>query len=99
MKKLLTAAVLAMTFALGGVAFADDTGAPFDARKAAAGDCARAKAKGKACQLDFKGDTIDGNGIGGGSDSVVIPVELPFNSLIKLRLNFHDLLIKSAEDI
>lgn len=99
MKKMLTALVVAITVGFGGFAFADNSSG-FDARAAAKSDCAKAKAKGKACKITFdQGDTIEGNGIGSGNDTVIVPVDLPFSSLIKLRMDFHDLLIKSAENV
>jgi hypothetical protein len=62
-------------------------------------DCARAKKKGKACKIEFKGDDIGGKRRSGDGDRISTRAPTQFGSLIKLRYHFHDMVIKAADNI
>jgi hypothetical protein len=61
-------------------------------------DCARARATGRTCVLDMKGEAIDG-GVSGGRGTAIGVIE-PGNqpSLLHLRRDFIEIL-KTAEDL
>lgn len=104
MTRILLATALAFTCFLG-TASADVT--PTDATATTAtpastagdSDCAKARKAGRACQLVFDGDTVDGQRVGGDGDMVAVNGSAGFSNLIRVRTSFRDMIIKSAQDL
>ena len=62
-------------------------------------DCAKARKAGRACQLVFDGDTVNGDRVGGDGDLVSVAEDAKFDNLIKVRSSFRDMIVKSAESL
>ena len=99
MKRIFLATALAFSCFIGtasaGVSNSTDTALPAKADS----DCAKARKAGRACQLVFDGDTVDGDRVAGDGDMLAANNGAGFNSLIRLRTSFRDLIIKSAQDL
>jgi len=84
--------------------FAEPTSAPPPEHPAPAtrvepGDCARARKAGKPCQLTIEPEQIGGaRAIPDGTDLRLRRFE-PVGSLIRLRLEFIDQIVKAADDL
>jgi hypothetical protein len=78
-------------------AFADP--APKDVKQMHADDCAKARAANRTCVLDMSGETVDGATITpNGSTSTVIRFP-PNKSLIHIRTEFIEQILKTAQDL
>jgi hypothetical protein len=62
-------------------------------------DCARARAHNKTCVLDMGSETVDGNvATNTGIDTTIVPMG-KYGSLINLRKDFIDKIVKTADDL
>jgi hypothetical protein len=62
-------------------------------------DCARARAHNKTCVLDMGSETVDGNVASNtGIDTTIVPMG-KYGSLINLRKDFIDKIVKTANDL
>ena len=78
---------------------APDAGQPI-ATTQSAGDCAQARARDKACVIEFgTPESVDGDVPTGSGESIAIPRQVVFTSLLRLRTDFRDYILKSAEDL
>lgn len=102
MKRILFATALAFSCFLGTAA-ADVTPSKATSTSVAStsgdSDCAKARKAGRACQLVFDGDTVDGQRVGGDGDMLVVNGDAGFDSLIRVRTSFRDMIIKAAQDL
>ena len=62
-------------------------------------DCAKARKAGRTCELNFDGDDIDGQRVGGDGDMLVVNEDVGFTSLIRLRTSFRDQIVQSTLDL
>lgn len=89
--------LLAALIALVPVAAFADT--PADVKKMATDDCARARTAGKTCVINIEGIDVEGRGVGGSGERITIPDFSKAGSLIRLRRDFIQEILKSAEDL
>jgi hypothetical protein len=76
------------------------TGPAPDAKQMHTDDCARARAQKKACVIDMgKGDTVEGNNPIATGSMIGIIESGKAASLIHLRRDFIEEILKSAEDL
>ena len=61
--------------------------------------CAKARAEGRICQIDIDGITVDGDRPGGDGTMIAAAMWASHGSLIRLRRDFIDAIVQSAEDI
>jgi hypothetical protein len=90
-------ATLAILVSLASAAAADPRPAapPSDAR----GDCARARKAGKTCELTIEAEDVGGSKPDpGGSDIRTRRFE-PAGSLLRIRRDFIDAIVKAADDL
>lgn len=101
MKRTRISLSLLVALALATASSAAMAQAPSPAGKAIAGkqdDCAKARARGKACEIEFKeGEDVEGGVPTGEGETVTARVAIPFSNLIRLRLNFRDAILKTAD--
>lgn len=70
-----------------------------DARQMHADDCAKARAANRACVIDMTGEQLDGTSpIAGGIATTVIKFTQS-GSLIRIRREFIEQILKTAEDL
>jgi|GEM_PF-5129607 len=93
MKKILIALAIAAPLAFASVA---DAGSPTAKR---ANKCAKAKAAGKACTLEFKIQNVKGNRASGDGDSIFARLQAQFGNLIHFRTQFNDKVVRAADGI
>jgi hypothetical protein len=106
MKRLVLALALALPLTFAATTASADKGAheptPTERSAAHVGDnsCATAKKAGRDCVIDFEdGDNVDGSRYSGDGDSVVADSPSKHPSLIKLRMNFVDKILMTANDV
>jgi hypothetical protein len=93
MKKLIVAIVIAVAAPMFLAASAD-------AGSRHKSDCARAKKAGKACVIDFgKGDHLEGSRISPDGDRFTGKRAVQFGNLLRLRVHWHDQIVKAADNI
>ncbi|HEX4454574.1 MAG TPA: hypothetical protein VH143_27120 [Kofleriaceae bacterium] len=86
---------------VSAAAFADPAAKPKlpDAKQMHADDCAKARAANRTCVLDMSGETVDGAGVTpNGSTTTVIRFP-PNSSLIHVRTEFIEQILRTAEDL
>jgi hypothetical protein len=65
-----------------------------------ASDCEKARARNKACVLEFGTPEEIGGGVPTGlGENIAIPGQVVFSSLIRIRTDFRDFILKTAEDL
>jgi hypothetical protein len=65
-----------------------------------AGDCEKARARNKACVIEFgEPEKVDGDVATGLGENIAIPVKVVFSNLIRIRTDFRDYILKTAEDL
>ena len=100
-KGLLVGSLLAL---IPAVALAD-TPAPApatpskDFKKMATDDCARARAQGKTCVINIEGIDVEGQNPTGTGERITTPGFGTSVSLIRIRRDFIQEILKSAEDL
>ena len=100
MKRIFLATALAFSCLIGTAAAGVSSTSTTAALPAQAdSDCAKARKAGRACQLVFDGDTVDGQRVGGDGDMIVADNGVDFGNLIRVRTSFRDMIIKSAQDL
>ncbi|HEX3473845.1 MAG TPA: hypothetical protein VHT91_02325 [Kofleriaceae bacterium] len=89
-----------MTALVAPPAFADPAPAPSpEKRRAEASECARARKAGKPCQLTIEPEQVGGDrAIPDGMDLRLRRFE-PSGSMIRLRREFIDQIVKSADEL
>jgi hypothetical protein len=97
------ALALALATALAAPPVLADPAPPPDPRPApaptAAGDCARARKAGKACQLTIEPEQVGGDRpVPDGTDLRLRRFE-PAGSMLRLRREFIDQIVKSADEL
>ncbi len=93
MRILLATALLAL---VPTVAFAD---APPDVKKMNTDDCARARKQGKTCVINIEGIDVEGGAPSGTGERITTPGFGTSVSLIRIRRDFIQEILKSAEDL
>ena len=61
--------------------------------------CARAKAKGKACELVFKAHGVKGDRATADGANIMSRLQAEFGNLLKFRMHFNDKIVKQADGI
>lgn len=61
--------------------------------------CARAKARGKACNLTFRVHDVKGDRATGDGSSIRARLQTRFGTLIRVRTHFNDRIFKNAEGV
>ena len=99
MKKILLAITLALPLLASSTAFADQPGhGRRRIEKEDREDCARAKAAGKACYMDFgKGDDVGGDKPIATGDDIETIMGAMFGNLIRYRVDFRPEIIRTAD--
>ena len=98
MKRLLLTIALVLT-GITGTALADSTQSSSLSSSLSDNDCAKARKAGRACQLVFDGDTVDGERVSGDGDLITAGPGTDFDSLIRVRTSFRDQILKTAETL
>lgn len=62
-------------------------------------NCAKAKAKGKACELVFKAEGVKGDRPIGDGTTIMSRLQTRFGNLLKFRMHFNDKILKEADGI
>ena len=91
--RILLAAVLALVPTL---ALAD---AQPDVKKMSTDDCARARKQGKTCVINIEGIDVEGNNPSGTGERITTPGFGRSASLIRIRRDFIQEILKTAEDL
>jgi hypothetical protein len=98
--KLAIASVVSLALGLSSsLARADEAAPGATARQRADADCQRARAEGRICRIDIDGITVDGDRPGGDGMLVTAAMWASHDSLIRLRRDFIDEIVKAADDI
>jgi hypothetical protein len=86
---------------ISAAAFADPAARPKlpDAKQMHADDCAKARAANRACVLDMSGETVDGATVMPTGSTSTVLIGPPNKSLIHLRTEFIEQILKTAEDL
>ena len=98
MKRILLATALVLSCSIATATAGTATGQSWLPNKSDS-DCAKARKAGRACQLVFDGDTVDGDRVSGDGDLVSVADTARFGNLIEIRSSFRDLIVKSADDL
>ena len=69
------------------------------AKQMHADDCAKARKANRTCVLDMTGETVDGNGVTPNGTSTTVIKFPKESSLIHLRTEFIEQIIKTAQDL
>jgi hypothetical protein len=62
-------------------------------------DCARARAHGKTCVLDMGGENVDGDVAKHSEIDITVVPSGKYGSLINIRRDFLDKIVKTADDL
>jgi hypothetical protein len=97
--------LIALVFALStvGLSAAALAGGPSakgskSLKPAASADCVKAKKRGQPCKITIReGDPLEGGVASGSGESVVVRDTVTHSSLIRLRISFRDLIIRTGE--
>jgi hypothetical protein len=86
---------------VSAAAFADPAAkskAP-DVKQMHSDDCAKARAANRACVLDMSGETVDGKTITPNGVTSTVLISPPNKSLIHIRTEFIEQILKTAQDL